>query len=87
METFSLFDPRMIAAEPEMPAPANDNLRLSESWKTPAEVMQWIRMKKEELRRERAADASLLSCPKHRRIWTSIQAMEACARWHYERMR
>jgi hypothetical protein len=74
-----------LGEELTLPEADNDNKRLMEDWMTPAELMQWIQRTQEEMRQERAADASLLTCPKHRRQWDSLQAIERCARWHYFR--
>jgi hypothetical protein len=67
------------------PPPDNDNWRLMEEWRTPAELIQWIRRTQEEMRQELIDDASLFRCPKYRRHWNSLRAIERCARWHYYR--
>jgi hypothetical protein len=67
------------------PHAANDNLFLMHEWRTPAELMQRIRRWRDELRRELAADFTLRACPKHRKRWDELNAMEACCRWHHFR--
>lgn len=74
---------RVIDGVGEPPRPDNDNWRLMEEWMTPAELMQWIRRTRDEMRRELAGDDSLWHCPRHRRQRLSLDAMERCALWHY----
>ena len=74
----------MKSKPPAPPGPAaNDNQRLAESWMTPAELLQWIRQEKEQMRRELAADFQLRSDPKHRNDWENLEAMERCTLQRY----
>jgi hypothetical protein len=68
-----------------VPKHDNDNWRLFDDWITPAEFMQWVRRRKEGLRRELAADFRLRSCPENRLTWDIAEAMERCGRQHYYR--
>jgi hypothetical protein len=84
MDTLTLFGTRLIVGETDpLPKPDNDNLRLMEDWMTPAELMQWIRRTRQEMRQELAADFRLRNCPTHRRHWVNLNAMERCCLWHY----
>ena len=83
MESLSLFGTRLMAGNLYLPAPDNNNWRLMEEGKTPAEFMQWLKATREEMRRERAADPSLRHSPKHRRHWETLDAMEKCCLWHH----
>ena len=87
METCTLFGTRLIVGLTNPPPPHNDNRPLMEDWMTPAELFQWIRRTREEMRREMAADPSLLACPKHRQDWESLHALERCALWRYRGVR
>ena len=64
------------------PVPANENLLLLPDWMTSAEALQRIRRTMDEMRRELAADFRLRSCPKHRRQWDELIAIERCTLWH-----
>jgi hypothetical protein len=83
METLTLFGTRFITGDRPLPKPDNTNWLLMEPWMTPAELLQWVRQTREEMRREIAADPGLLTCPKHRRSWVSLEALEHCALWRY----
>jgi hypothetical protein len=84
MESCDVFGTRFITGGPDkMPPHNNDNMRLMEPWMTPAELLQWVRRTREEMRRELAADFSLRTCPTHRRHWDNLEAMEKCCLWHY----
>jgi hypothetical protein len=88
MEFLDVFGTRAHTAPAIVPPAAdNDNMQLMEAWMTPAEFLQWLRRTREEMRRELAADFSLRNCPKHRRHWDALSAMERCALWHYYGMR
>jgi hypothetical protein len=84
MDTCILFGTRFITGDANPPPmPANSNGRLMEDWMTPAELLQWVRRTREEMRRELEADFSLRHCPKHRQDWESLHALERCTLWHY----
>jgi hypothetical protein len=83
METMTLFGTRFITGDMPLPKPDNTNWLLMEPWMTPAELLQWVRRTRDEMRRELAADPGLLACPKHRRSWDSLAALERCALWRY----
>jgi hypothetical protein len=84
MDSLSIFGTRFIAGDANPPPkPHNDNWRLMPEWRTPAEFLQRVRREKDRLRRERLADARLLSSPEHRRTWSIRLAMEKCCLWHY----
>jgi hypothetical protein len=84
MYVFSLFGTRFATGSAFMrPVRHNDNQRLMEEWMTPAELFQWIRQAREGLRRELAADPSLLTCPKHRDKFQTLDTLESAARWRY----
>jgi hypothetical protein len=83
METCNVLGTRFITGETNPPKPDNDNWRLMHDWRTPAEFMQWVRQRKERLRREVQADERLLTCPDHRLTWDIALAMEKCCLWHY----
>lgn len=83
METVTFFGTRFVGGAAPLPTHDNDNWKLKEDWMTPAELLQWVRRTREEMRRELAADFSLRACPKHRRTWESLAAIERCALWHY----
>ncbi len=84
MDSYSLFGTCFITGDAYTPPVRhNDNQRLMEEWMTPAELFQWIHRTREEMRRERAADPRLLTCPKHRRDWESLHVLERCALWRY----
>lgn len=61
----------------------NDNWRLFSDWMTLAEFFRWIRRRKEQLRRELAADFRLRSCPEHRLTWDITIAIERCGRQRF----
>lgn len=83
MDILTFFGTRFIAGGRPTRTPDNDNMRLMEPWMTPAELLQWIRRTRDEMRRELAADFSLRTCPRHRRTWESLEAIERCALWHF----
>ena len=88
MNVFFLFGTRFATDSAFMrPVPHNDNEPLMAEWMTPAELFQWIRRTREEMRREMAADPSLLACPKHRKDWQTLDVLESAARWRYRGMR
>ena len=60
----------------------NENLRLLSDWMTPAEAMQWIRQRKERLKRKLAADFTLRSDPEFRQDWEIAIGLERCVLWH-----
>jgi hypothetical protein len=60
----------------------NENLRLLSDWMTPAEAMQWIRQRKERLKRKLAADFTLRSDPEFRLDWEIAIGLERCTLWH-----
>lgn len=83
MTSFEYGKTRIAVDEPlSLPTPDNDNWRLMPDWRTPAEFMQWVRQRKERLRRELAADFTLRACTEHRKTWDITLAMEQCALWH-----
>jgi hypothetical protein len=88
MESCNVFGTRFITGDASLPPrPDNDNWRLMHDWMTPAELMQWIRRTRQEMRQELAADFRLRNCPKHRRQWKTLDAIEKCCLWHHYRVR
>ncbi len=84
MDVFTVFHTRFITGDDFYPPRRhNDNWRMKEDWTTPAELMQWIRRTREGMLQELEADFSLRHCPKHRKRWESLAALESCALWHY----
>jgi hypothetical protein len=81
MESIHYFGVRLITGEVTPPTPDNENLRLLPAWMTPAELMQWVRQEKQRLSRELAMDASLWTCPEHRRTWDATIGIEKLALW------
>jgi hypothetical protein len=66
-----------VISDPGSPSPDNENLELLANCKlTPAEVLQWVRQRKERLCRELAEDARLWTCPEHRRDWNVSLGIE-----------
>ncbi len=65
----------------------NDNWRICAAWTNPVEMLQAIRQRKQQLKRELMADFRLRSCPEHRITWDIAQAMERCALLHLYAMR
>jgi hypothetical protein len=83
MDSREWFGVTLLAGGSNPPGPDNDNWRLMEAWRTPAEFMQWVRLEKERLRQEIAEDLRLLACPEHRLTREITLAMEQCCLWHY----
>jgi hypothetical protein len=83
METWTTYGTQTVIAATIIGKLDNDNWRLMAEGRTPAEFMQWLKRKREELRRELAADFSLRNCPTHLRHWETLDAMEKCCLWHY----
>lgn len=84
MDSAEYLGTRVIAGEGlTPPVPDNDNWRLLPDWMTPAEFLQWLRREKERMRRQLKADFRLRSCPKHRRDWEVLIAVESCAAQRY----
>lgn len=86
MESCNVFGTRFITGSTFLPPrPDNNNWRLMDDWMTPAELMQWIRRTRNEMRQELAADFRLRNCPRHRRHWETLDAIEKCCLWHHYR--
>jgi hypothetical protein len=84
MKPCNVFDTILITGDDNPPPrPDNDNWHLMHDWRTPAEFLQWVRRRKERLRREVEADERLLACPEHRLTRDVATAMEKCCLWHY----
>jgi hypothetical protein len=84
MESCNVLGTRIVIGDTNPPPrPDNDNWRLMHDWRTPAEFMQWVRQRKEQLRREVQADERLLTCPDHQLTRNIAVAMEKCCLWHY----
>jgi hypothetical protein len=84
MSVFFLFGTRFATDSAFMrPVPQNDNETLMPEWMTPAELFQWIRRTREEMRRELAADPNLLTSPTHRQNWQTLDVLESAARRRY----
>jgi hypothetical protein len=83
MDSWTLLGTRLNAGDANPPPPPdNENLELMAGCKlTPAEVLQWVRRRKQRLCRELAMDAQLWHCPEHRRDWNASLGIEQLILW------
>ena len=80
--------PRVIFTQPvDVPAAANDNMLLFPAGKDPAAVLAWVRDCLKEVRAQHAISGVLLSCPRERRYWEQMRALERAIVWKYFRDR
>jgi len=60
------------------PAASNDNIPVMPPWADPFAVLEDVRRHLSEMRRENAASGLLLRCPRARRKFAEVNAMQDC---------